>query len=847
MRYMRSLRMIIATLLVISISTSFADGTNVHSPELSMSFLGQVFGYVPGSGLSGIEYGLAGHLFKVFNQGVMAVASVWLIYSITQVLLVTGLNENPQKHLKNGLLWLRVAMGFGLIIPLPGAVSAASSDAGSSGYSIAQTIVMQVVVQGVKLADSVWDNALDYFQQGGLIFATPFHGNSNHISEANLGSYIGNSSSGPDQHTVMYKLLQNQVCMDISNNYNAQHNNPQHPLSYNAPTYHALFVAPKFTSTGDIQANTGVIYFPGYSDKSVSIPQNGTPADSCGSVTVNISDVLAKSKTAQHLQYNEAFYAMQSMLMQLQPLSAKIAANEVPSSSSDGSSQASLTAVSPSDGIHIFNAMLAYMKGVRPISRAYQNGQSLADSSDLDFIAQAKAQGWMNAGAFLWEILKYNDDQDNASGSHFGTNIGKMAPTFTSPIAFTQAAITEDITNGLGQLGNNTSGPWNYAINSLSEYMTGKPSNGIAGVAAAPFGMGLITGTLTAVATEVHHISNDPAANFDPIFAMHNLGVTFLKDAGVLWAAFVVLLSVLAIACGICTAASPGAVIFKAINAWLTPIVSVMAIGLFTAGVMLAFYMPLYPYLLFLFGVVGWLIYVVEAMAAAPLVCFGMTHPEGHDFLGQAQQALMLLLGVFLRPALMVIGFLMGILLSYVCFELLNNVLGQVFTSAFTESYSTAATTPMGGIWQTLAGNSVASGQGIAGHYAFYFVDALLFPVLLVIYGSIVIEVVNQCFSLVYQLPDTIMRWIGGPTQQSTAAQQAQAVRGATMGAANQAGRLGQSGIDGVGKMDEGFAGALDKQHMNEREKKEDQAAGDATKTAAPQLSDDGSSASLAS
>ena len=77
------------------------------------------------------------------------------------------------------------------------------------------------------------------------------------------------------------------------------------------------------------------------------------------------------------------------------------------------------------------------------------------------------------------------------------------------------------------------------------------------------------------------------------------------------------------------------------------PIFLAAAAGLFAVGISLGYYMPLYPYMLFTFGVIGWLITVIEAMVAAPLIAFGVTHPDGHDFLGQGQKAVMLLLGVF--------------------------------------------------------------------------------------------------------------------------------------------------------------------------------------------------------
>ena len=31
-------------------------------------------------------------------------------------------------------------------------------------------------------------------------------------------------------------------------------------------------------------------------------------------------------------------------------------------------------------------------------------------------------------------------------------------------------------------------------------------------------------------------------------------------------------------------------------------------------------------------------------------------------------------------------------------------------------------------------------------------------------------EVINQCFSMIYQVPDKVLRWIGGPQEQSAGA-----------------------------------------------------------------------------
>ena len=89
---------------------------------------------------------------------------------------------------------------------------------------------------------------------------------------------------------------------------------------------------------------------------------------------------------------------------------------------------------------------------------------------------------------------------------------------------------------------------------------------------------------------------------------------------------------------------------------WIVPIMMMLAIGCLTVGATLGYYVPMYPYIMFSFGCLGWMIAILEAMVAAPLIALGLTHPEGHDFLGKAEQAIMLLLGIFLRPVLMVVG-----------------------------------------------------------------------------------------------------------------------------------------------------------------------------------------------
>lgn len=166
------------------------------------------------------------------------------------------------------------------------------------------------------------------------------------------------------------------------------------------------------------------------------------------------------------------------------------------------------------------------------------------------------------------------------------------------------------------------------------------------------------------------------------------------------------------------------------------PIIFLATSILFTMGVTLSYYVPLIPFMLFTFGVIGWLSFVIEAMVAAPIIALGITHPEGpHDLLGRAETGVSMLLSLFIRPAAMIFGLIAALLMSYVALDVLNLSFGAIVHSAFF-SYS-----------PTSAGEQIRNG------------------LVLLIYTYIVLAIMNQCFSLVVLVPGKILHWIGISTE----------------------------------------------------------------------------------
>ncbi len=154
-------------------------------------------------------------------------------------------------------------------------------------------------------------------------------------------------------------------------------------------------------------------------------------------------------------------------------------------------------------------------------------------------------------------------------------------------------------------------------------------------------------------------------------------------------------------------------------------------LALLVSGLIMSLYIPIIPFIIFTFGVVGWFIAVIEAIIAAPLVALGIAHPEGQEILGKAEPAVGLLVNVFLRPTFMVFGLLIGMMLSYVAIWILN--------IGFWSAYQNV--------------QSLTTGNGFMGMFSG--MGAL------VIYTLLVMQVVQKSFSLIYLIPDEVLKWIG--------------------------------------------------------------------------------------
>lgn len=264
----------------------------------------------------------------------------------------------------------------------------------------------------------------------------------------------------------------------------------------------------------------------------------------------------------------------------------------------------------------------------------------------------------------------------------------------------------------------------------------------------------------------VNGLTSGMSGGPDPMLQISSFGGTLAASCIVAWLGFTAVMMVLAGVSGIASFISPGFLIFQTSMAFILAPLLVSVGALVVQGLIMEFYIPMIPYIIFSLAAVGWLILVIEAMIAAPLVAIGVIHPEGqHQMFGRSETGLMIMVSVFLRPSLMILGLFASIALSRVAITIISVGFGPV------------------------------SAQILAGQGGFSSVMTFLpgFATVIGIYVAIIMVMYNRVFSLIYLVPDRIMRWIGHAPEQTSIEQEVQAAKGGAQEGAGTTQKAGEA------------------------------------------------------
>jgi len=346
----------------------------------------------------------------------------------------------------------------------------------------------------------------------------------------------------------------------------------------------------------------------------------------------------------------------------------------------------------------------------------------LERGTDTEFMDDAKKEGWISAGSYYYDMLQLYDNTITSVNSIIVSYYTQTFASYPNSAIYSSLA-TQWVNNAVANLPSATGGASTtlYPPNQYTQYK-------------------VLNDLSNALATYMNNFMTQisgASGTTNPILGIQKFGADLLTalDHGVI-VALLPVLNVIAIITGAADVAWYTAVanillalIELPILAILVPIVAPILIPLFLVGAILAFYVPLIPFMVFTFAAIGWLVSVIETMIAAPLVALGVVIPEGtSQVFGKAEPAVMLIVSVFLRPTLMLFGMITALGLSYISIRVLNLGIYRILDKVF-----------LNGL------NSLTSGLAI-----------------MILYGLIIMSIITKSFNLIHIIPDRLLRWIGG-------------------------------------------------------------------------------------
>jgi len=386
------------------------------------------------------------------------------------------------------------------------------------------------------------------------------------------------------------------------------------------------------------------------------------------------------------------------------------------------------------------------------IEGAYTNWLSqqvqVTHSSDA-WVNDATAAGWIEAGMFYYELAKVNKDNAQSLSAPFAVTTPDSSAVVIANGYRNNVDAVGDLLAGVKQANQANSPPSNSAAMPKIAKPVSDLVAGSAGTLLDTFITTMSSGTCVA-----DNCSGSQYTN--PLVSIANYGYAMMVTAQVLFAtilvavfAIITVLTITVIGLGVGPPVNPIGEGAKALLNFSTILIALLLSWMYGLGATLGIYVPLIPYILFTMGGVGWMVTTIEAIAAAPIIGLGIMMPSGqHEVLGKAEAGLMMLLNLFLRPGLMIIGLIAAMYVALPAVLLLNN----------------------GFVWLV---QTIIQAPGLF--------EELLF---MSAYTSLLISILNKVFSLIFIVPERILTWIGGQSIQYGEAEAVSAAKHAVEGAA---------------------------------------------------------------
>lgn len=748
---MRALKTIAILLpILLSSSAAFASITEVDPQDKSVEYLRYIFGsavdvITGGTGPANPD-SILGALSEILNTGMLVFTGLIVGYVFLTGVLNSANEGNPLGRMYS-TMWvpLRMVVALSLVLPFSG------------GYSTMQIGVLWIAGHGIGLANSTWNRALDYMSASGTLYppnvAIDFENVAANILESRVCMHGINTA---DRHVNIVdnpaEIVGGNSTTELrtSGEVGTIEMPPQHRVMQRYDSYYNLVEA------GGAYTAALITNF------SAGVPR-AYGSNPCGSITLEFAEIDGSTSIeSEVVTFQSQIINIHADLdEQLDPLARAIVWKSV-------------TKDAPAPDPLAFNQAVQtykeeYLKAVNQALSAiatkridrFANGNPQTANSPLG----ARDAGWISVGAWYWDLQRINAETQK---------IVTVKPELKTPTD--RAIANDDYSHFMAELGV-------YRNNMSVTDSNGNVVNAMerSSYADNNFGLSIVMAT---IGKSLDAVLAEP----DPLAGLANLGHSII---GTFEAAILVTAPIkggartaddTAEAVGGFTGGSARAITSIALQLadGALSIIFFAALLLVPLALMLAFYLPVTPLILWVMGVVGWFTLLIEAVIAAPIWAASHAMPEGNGFVGQrAMAGYMVALSLFLRPTLMIFGFFAAAVLII--------VMGKVVALLYIPAMS------------GMIGDSLS---GIVTCFA-----------MLAILVVLMVQIAHRAFGLIHEVPDKVLRYIGGGAEnlgEASGEQQSRSIfvggaakiagqgeRSARSGAAD----VGRKMSDGVGKM----------------------------------------------
>jgi conjugal transfer/type IV secretion protein DotA/TraY len=184
-------------------------------------------------------------------------------------------------------------------------------------------------------------------------------------------------------------------------------------------------------------------------------------------------------------------------------------------------------------------------------------------------------------------------------------------------------------------------------------------------------------------------------------------------------------------------------------------IMMIVMIGM-TAGFVMFYIIPFLPFIYFFFAFSGWIKGIFEAMVGAPLWALAHIRIDGNGLPGQAAvNGYFLIFEIFLRPILIVFGFLASVSIFSAMLSVMNDIWSLVTANLSGFDVQAQMLAKQGGKIQTIQGAITPD------NLTDYFrgpVDRFFFTI---VYAIVAYMMAMSSFKLIDLIPNNILRWMG--------------------------------------------------------------------------------------